>query len=125
MARSPSTRDACSCAPGKSATNFARNEQGGDDDQTAVVSVEQLVPFPSHELAAEFGRYAKAKDFVWVQEEPANMGARAFMMPRLRATARRTAVAFGAAFCVCEPRHRIGEGARHRTADTARYGVRK
>ena len=54
------------------------------DDQTAVISVEQLVPFPSRELAAEFGRYANAKDVVWVQEEPANMGARAFMMPRLR-----------------------------------------
>jgi len=54
------------------------------DDRTAVVSVEQLVPFPSRELAAEFGRYAKAKDFVWVQEEPSNMGARAFMLPRLR-----------------------------------------
>ena len=54
------------------------------DDQTAVVSVEQLVPFPSRELAAEFARHSKAKDFVWVQEEPANMGARAFMMPRLR-----------------------------------------
>ena len=54
------------------------------DDQTAVVSVEQLVPFPSRELAAEFARYSNAKDFVWVQEEPANMGARAFMMPRLR-----------------------------------------
>jgi 2-oxoglutarate dehydrogenase E1 component len=54
------------------------------DDQTAVVSVEQFVPFPSRELAAEFDRYAKAKDFVWVQEEPSNMGARAFMMSRLR-----------------------------------------
>ena len=54
------------------------------DDQTAIVSVEQLVPFPSRELSAEFARYSNAKDFVWVQEEPANMGARAFMMPRLR-----------------------------------------
>jgi 2-oxoglutarate dehydrogenase E1 component len=54
------------------------------DDETAVISVEQLVPFPSRELAAQFARYAKAKDFVWVQEEPANMGARAFMLPRLR-----------------------------------------
>jgi 2-oxoglutarate dehydrogenase E1 component len=54
------------------------------DEQTAVVSVEQLVPFPARELAAEFGRYATARDFVWVQEEPANMGARAFVMPRLR-----------------------------------------
>ena len=54
------------------------------DDEAAIVSVEQLVPFPSRELATEFGRYPNAKDFVWVQEEPANMGARAFMMPRLR-----------------------------------------
>jgi 2-oxoglutarate dehydrogenase E1 component len=54
------------------------------DDQTAVVSVEQLVPFPSGEFAAEFARHPKAQHFVWVQEEPANMGARAFMMPRLR-----------------------------------------
>jgi 2-oxoglutarate dehydrogenase E1 component len=55
-----------------------------EDDQTAVVSVEQLVPFPSRELAAEFASHPNAKDVVWVQEEPANMGARAFMMPRLR-----------------------------------------
>jgi 2-oxoglutarate dehydrogenase E1 component len=54
------------------------------DDETAIVSVEQLMPFPSRELATECGRYPNAKDFVWVQEEPANMGARAFMMPRLR-----------------------------------------
>jgi 2-oxoglutarate dehydrogenase E1 component len=55
-----------------------------DTHDTAIVSVEQLVPFPSRELTAEFGRYPNASDFVWVQEEPANMGARAFMMPRLR-----------------------------------------
>jgi 2-oxoglutarate dehydrogenase E1 component len=55
-----------------------------EDNETAIVSVEQLVPFPSRELAAEFGQYSNAKEFVWVQEEPANMGARAFMMPRLR-----------------------------------------
>jgi 2-oxoglutarate dehydrogenase E1 component len=54
------------------------------DDQTAIIFVEQLVPFPSRELTAQFARYAKANDFVWVQEEPANMGARPFMMPRLR-----------------------------------------
>jgi len=53
-------------------------------DQTAVVSVEQFVPFPSHELAAEFARHSGAKEIVWVQEEPANMGCRAFIMPRLR-----------------------------------------
>ncbi len=54
------------------------------DAETAIVSVEQLVPFPAREIASEVERYPHAKHFVWVQEEPANMGARAFMMPRLR-----------------------------------------
>jgi 2-oxoglutarate dehydrogenase E1 component len=54
------------------------------DAETAIVSVEQFVPFPSRELVAEFDRHPGAKDFVWVQEEPANMGARAFIVPRLR-----------------------------------------
>jgi 2-oxoglutarate dehydrogenase E1 component len=54
------------------------------DTQTAIVSVEQFAPFPSPELAVEFERHPDATDFVWVQEEPANMGARAFVVPRLR-----------------------------------------
>jgi 2-oxoglutarate dehydrogenase E1 component len=54
------------------------------DTETAIVSVEQFVPFPARELAAEFDRHTDARDFVWVQEEPANMGARAFVVPRLR-----------------------------------------
>jgi 2-oxoglutarate dehydrogenase E1 component len=54
------------------------------DTQTAIVSVEQFAPFPSRELAAEFERHPEAKDFVWVQEEPANMGAHTFVVPRLR-----------------------------------------
>jgi len=54
------------------------------DTQTAIVSIEQFAPFPSRELSAEFDRHPDAKDFVWVQEEPANMGARAFVVPRLR-----------------------------------------
>ncbi|HEY6467264.1 MAG TPA: 2-oxoglutarate dehydrogenase E1 component, partial [Candidatus Acidoferrales bacterium] len=53
-----------------------------DDSSTAIVSVEQLYPFPQDELAAELGRYSDA-DFVWVQEEPANMGALGYIMPQL------------------------------------------
>ena len=37
-------------------------------------------------------RHAKAREFVWVQEEPANMGALAFVIPELERLARGRAV---------------------------------
>jgi 2-oxoglutarate dehydrogenase E1 component len=49
----------------------------------AVAFVEQMYPFPEAELAAELSRYPNA-EIVWVQEEPANMGALNYMLPRLR-----------------------------------------
>ncbi len=50
---------------------------------TAIVFVEQLYPFPEKELAEEFARHGESGDIVWVQEEPANMGALFNMLPRL------------------------------------------
>jgi len=58
------------------------------DNSTAIVFLEQLYPFPEAELAAEMDRHANAREFVWVQEEPANMGALAFLLPRLERLAR-------------------------------------
>ena len=54
------------------------------DASTAIVFLEQLYPFPSQELEAEFARHSNAREIVWVQEEPANMGAQYFIMPKLR-----------------------------------------
>src|SRR5438270_9754132 len=54
------------------------------DNSTAIVFLEQLYPFPDKELAAEFARHGEAGDIVWVQEEPANMGALFNMLPRLQ-----------------------------------------
>jgi len=54
------------------------------DSSTAIVFVDQLYPFPEAELAAELERHANAREIVWVQEEPANMGALFYMLPRLR-----------------------------------------
>ncbi len=51
---------------------------------TAIVFLEQMYPFPEEELAAELERHGTARDIVWVQEEPANMGALSYMLPRLR-----------------------------------------
>src|SRR5436190_17601808 len=49
----------------------------------AIVFVEQMYPFPESEISAELSRYPNA-EIVWVQEEPANMGALNYMLPRLR-----------------------------------------
>ena len=53
-------------------------------EKTAIVLVDQLYPWPEADLEAEFGRHPEAHEIVWVQEEPANMGALSFVMPRLR-----------------------------------------
>lgn len=41
----------------------------------AVVRVEQLYPWPFDDVAGALDRYSNAKDIVWLQEEPENMGA--------------------------------------------------
>jgi 2-oxoglutarate dehydrogenase E1 component len=50
----------------------------------AIVMLEQMYPFPEDDLRAVLARYPKATDFIWVQEEPANMGALSFVVPRIK-----------------------------------------
>ncbi|HZJ95635.1 MAG TPA: 2-oxoglutarate dehydrogenase E1 component [Thiopseudomonas sp.] len=44
-------------------------------DNTAIVRIEQLYPFPEDDLSAEFAKYKNLKHIVWCQEEPMNQGA--------------------------------------------------
>ncbi|MEZ4404222.1 MAG: 2-oxoglutarate dehydrogenase E1 component [Kofleriaceae bacterium] len=61
----------------------ARAKRG--DATTAIVRVEQLYPLrPEHVQAALAGVAADA-DVAWVQDEPGNMGAATFIVPRLAA----------------------------------------
>jgi 2-oxoglutarate dehydrogenase E1 component len=48
----------------------------------AVVRVEQLYPFPSDQMSAVLDRYPNAREIVWLQEEPENMGAWHFVEHR-------------------------------------------
>ncbi len=43
-------------------------------EDTALVRVEQVYPFPVEEVAAELARYPALKTLVWCQEEPRNQG---------------------------------------------------
>ncbi|HTO75312.1 MAG TPA: multifunctional oxoglutarate decarboxylase/oxoglutarate dehydrogenase thiamine pyrophosphate-binding subunit/dihydrolipoyllysine-residue succinyltransferase subunit [Thermoanaerobaculia bacterium] len=51
------------------------------DARAAIVRVEQLYPFPASELARILARFSSAGETLWVQEEPRNMGAFAFVEP--------------------------------------------
>jgi len=57
-------------------------EAARKETQTAEVSIiriEQLYPFPGKQLRNLLSRYAANVELVWVQEEPANMGAANYM----------------------------------------------
>jgi len=50
---------------------------------TAIVRLEQFYPFPEIQLKAVIRTYKRVRQFIWVQEEPENMGAWVFVRPRL------------------------------------------
>ena len=60
------------------------SEGFGKATDVAVVRVERLYPFPNEELQPVLDRYPKIESFAWVQEEPRNMGARKFVLPKIR-----------------------------------------
>jgi 2-oxoglutarate dehydrogenase E1 component len=51
--------------------------------QAALVRLEQFHPFPEAALGEVLARFQKAREFLWVQEEPENMGGWQFVRPRL------------------------------------------
>ena len=65
----------------------ARSKRG--DKSTALLRIEQLYPLRVAELKAALDRYPNLSEIIWVQEEPANMGALNFIVPRLQPLARR------------------------------------
>jgi 2-oxoglutarate dehydrogenase E1 component len=60
-----------------------RREQEKCSD-IAFIRIEQLYPFPQKQIDAIIAKYAKAKEYIWVQEEPENMGAWRYMDHKLR-----------------------------------------
>jgi 2-oxoglutarate dehydrogenase E1 component len=70
---------------GKLAYELIDERKKRGDDKTAIIRIEQLYPWRDDEVAAALSPYKKATEVVWVQDEPANMGAAFFVEPRLRA----------------------------------------
>ena len=50
---------------------------------SAILRIEQLHPFHQQAVVSMLGKFPQASEFVWCQEEPANMGAWNFIAPLL------------------------------------------
>ena len=59
----------------------ARNER--NIQQTALIRVEQLYPFPQKLMMEQLSKYENAQQIVWCQEEPLNQGAWQYMQNTL------------------------------------------
>jgi 2-oxoglutarate dehydrogenase E1 component len=69
---------------GKIGHNLRVERAKRNDMSVGIIFVEQLYPWPEVELQAALDQHPSAHEIVWVQEEPANMGALSFAMRRLK-----------------------------------------
>ena len=82
----PAGRDAVTklvLCSGKIYYDIAGHEERDAASHIAIARVELLYPFPEEDLVKLIESYPNLKRVVWVQEEPRNMGGRAFMRRRM------------------------------------------
>jgi 2-oxoglutarate dehydrogenase E1 component len=69
---------------GKIGHNLRVEREKRKDFSVGIVFIEQLYPWPEAELQAALDQHPNAQEIIWVQEEPANMGALFYVMPHLK-----------------------------------------
>ncbi|MDA3138015.1 2-oxoglutarate dehydrogenase E1 component [Vibrio metschnikovii] len=60
---------------GKVYYDLLEQRRNNQQDDVAIVRIEQLYPFPIEEVQATIASYTNVVDYVWCQEEPQNQGA--------------------------------------------------
>lgn len=71
---------------GKVYYDLLQKQQDEERKDVAIVRVEQLYPAPTDKIRAIRHKYKNAKNFIWVQEEPENMGAWPYICRKYRKT---------------------------------------
>lgn len=66
---------------GKFYYDLLKYQEDNKRDDVAIVTIEQLYPFPKTDVQAIIDHY-KAEQVIWTQEEPANMGAWGYLLLR-------------------------------------------
>ena len=74
---------------GKVYYDLSAHRQAIKTKDTAIVRIEQFYPLNVELLQRIMANYPKAKDVVWCQEEPKNMGGWSFIAPRMMETIER------------------------------------
>ena len=69
---------------GKIYYDLLEKQQVDKRNDVAVVRIEQLYPTPVQQMLKLKAKYSKATEFIWVQEEPENMGAWPYMCRKFR-----------------------------------------
>jgi 2-oxoglutarate dehydrogenase E1 component len=60
---------------GKVYYDLLEQRRKNEQEDVAIIRIEQLYPFPQQEMAKVVEKYQHVKDWVWCQEEPQNQGA--------------------------------------------------
>ncbi|WP_375322035.1 2-oxoglutarate dehydrogenase E1 component [Aliivibrio logei] len=60
---------------GKVYFDLLEQRRVNEQNDVAIVRIEQLYPFPKEEVEAAIAQYTNVEDYVWCQEEPQNQGA--------------------------------------------------
>jgi 2-oxoglutarate dehydrogenase E1 component len=81
----PETVTTIALCSGKVFYDFAKEREARADLRVTALRVEELYPFPEKEIRAAFEAHPNARDVVWLQEEPVNMGAWWYISQRLPA----------------------------------------
>ena len=68
---------------GKIYYDVITSEQRKTAAHVAVARIEMLYPFPEIDVARVMESYPALGELVWLQEEPSNMGARKWVVPKL------------------------------------------
>lgn len=69
---------------GKIYYDLAEAKEKEQNEDLAIVRLEQLYPLPTKQLQAILAKYKNATEYLWVQEEPENMGAWAYILRAFR-----------------------------------------
>jgi 2-oxoglutarate dehydrogenase E1 component len=71
-------------ASGKVGHELRAERRRRKDTNTAILFLDQLYPLPRPEITAAMEAHPNAREIIWVQEEPSNMGAHFYVLPRLQ-----------------------------------------